>query len=68
MQVCAPVEQDVTPLTQRPGLVVHEIPAVHATQVPDPLQTMLVPQDAPAPLGVLLLQTIVPVEQLVMPV
>ena len=43
-------------------------PAVHETQAPFPLQTRLVPQDAPALLGVLLLQTMVPVEQLVTPV
>src|SRR5438552_18586338 len=70
IQVCAPVVQEVTPLMHRlaPGFVVHERPAVQATQPPLPLQTRLVPQAAPACLGVLLLQTIVPVLQLVMPV
>jgi hypothetical protein len=43
-----PDAQDVTPFRHIDGLVVHACPAVHATQVPDPLQTRLVPQVVPA--------------------
>ena len=68
MQVCAPVEHEVVPLLQTPGLPVQETPAVQAMQVPVLLQTMLVPQGVPGVLIVLLLHTIVPVVQLVMPV
>ena len=50
------------------GFVVHETPAVQVTQVPALLQTMFGPQAVPTGLCVLLLQTIVPVLQLVMPV
>jgi hypothetical protein len=45
--VIAPVEQEVTPFLQMLGLPVHAAPAVQATQVPAPLQTMLVPQLIP---------------------
>jgi hypothetical protein len=48
MQVDAPVVQDVMPSRQTDGFVVHAVPAVHATQVPLPLQTWLVPQVVPA--------------------
>jgi hypothetical protein len=48
MQVDAPVTQDVTPLRQIDGLVVHAWLAVHATQVPLPLHTWFVPQVVPA--------------------
>ena len=47
---------------------VYESPVEHETQPPELLQTRLVPHDVPGALGVLLLQTMVPVEQLVMPV
>lgn len=68
-QVNAPVEHDVTPTLQRwPGLVSHDRLAVQATQVPALLHTMFVPQDVPVVSWVLLLQTMVPVLQLVMPV
>ena len=50
------------------GFVVHETPAVQLTQVPALLQTMFAPQAVPTGLCVLLLQTIVPVVQLVTPV
>jgi hypothetical protein len=42
-QTDAPVVHDVTPLRQIDGFVVHAVPAVHATQVPLPLHTWLVP-------------------------
>ncbi len=67
-QTGAPVEQSVVPLRQKVGLVVQAALCVQATQAPALLQTMLVPQLAPAAFSVLLLQTIVPVLQLVMPV
>ena len=47
MQVDAPVRHEVTPLRQIDGLVVQAWPAVHATQVPLPLQTWLVPHVVP---------------------
>jgi hypothetical protein len=68
MQVCAPVLHEVMPTLQTPGFVVHDTPAVHDTQVPALLQTMLGPQAVPTAFSVLLLQTSVPVLQLVMPV
>jgi hypothetical protein len=67
-QTGPPLEQSVVPFRQKVGLVVHAAPVVHAMQVPALLQTMLVPQLLPAAFGMLLLQTIVPVLQLVMPV
>src|SRR6266542_6539197 len=48
MQDVAPVEHDVVPFLQMFGLVVHAAPAVHARHIPEPLQTRLVPQVAPA--------------------
>jgi hypothetical protein len=68
MQVCAPVLQEVIPTLQAPGFVVHETPAVQGMQLPALLQTMFGPQAVPAAFCVLLLQTIVPVPQLVSPV
>jgi hypothetical protein len=47
-QAMVPVEQAVTPFLQVPGLLPQEIPAVQELHVPEPLQTMLVPQVAPA--------------------
>src|SRR4051812_14999402 len=67
-QVWVPVMQDVVPFLHWFGLAVQEAPAVHATQVPAVLHTMLVPQGVPAAFCVLLLHTIVPVAQLVIPV
>src|SRR5689334_9969404 len=49
-QVMAPVVQDVVPFLQAVGLVVQALPAVHETQLPEPLQTMLAPQLAPGAL------------------
>jgi hypothetical protein len=66
-QVIAPVVHDVMPVRQTPGLPVHELPAVQATHVPLPLQTMFVPQEVPAVLLVPSMQTIAPVEQDVVP-
>jgi hypothetical protein len=48
MQTDAPVVQDVTPFLQTDGFVVQVWPAVHATQVPLPLQTWFVPHVVPA--------------------
>jgi hypothetical protein len=67
-QVSAPVPHQVTPTLQTLGLVLQATPAVQSTQLALPLQTLFVPQDAPVALCVLLLQTIDPVAQLVMPV
>ena len=67
-QACPPLAQDVRPFRHWLGLVVHDSPAVHETHAPAVLQTMFMPQDEPTGLGVLLLQTTVPVEQLVIPV
>jgi hypothetical protein len=66
--VIAPVVQDVVPFRQAAfGFVVHVLPAVHAPQTPEPLQTMLVPQLVPAALLVPLMQVIKPVVQDVVP-
>jgi hypothetical protein len=46
--VWLPVEQEVVPVRQMPGLLVQAWPAVHATQPPEPLHTWLVPQLVPA--------------------
>jgi hypothetical protein len=43
------------------GLPVQAPPAVHETQVPEPLQTMLVPQPVPADLGLPSTQVMPPV-------
>ena len=61
-QVCAPDEHDVVPFLQTLALVLQAAPAVHDTQLPDPLQTMLVPQLVPAAFAVPLVQVEVPVE------
>jgi len=66
-QVMAPVEHDVTPSWQTPGLPVQEVLAVQATQPPEPLQTMFVPQPMPGDLLVPSVQDIAPVEQDVVP-
>jgi hypothetical protein len=68
MQVDAPVTQDVTPLRQIDGLVVHAWLAVHDTQVPVPLHTRLVPQVVPAAVLPLSMHLGAPDEQSVTPV
>src|SRR5260221_41973 len=68
MQVCAPVTQEVTPFLQTLGFEVQEPPAVQATQVPAPLQTMFVPQPVPAALLPASTQVWAPVAQDVVPV
>jgi hypothetical protein len=66
--VIAPVEHDVVPFLQAAfGLVAQALPAVHATHVPAPLQTMFVPQPAPAALLLPSTQAITPVTQDVVP-
>jgi hypothetical protein len=67
MQVWAPVAHDVTPFLQGLGFVVHASPAAHATQVPEPLQTMSVPQPVPGALLPPSMQVCVPVVQAVTP-
>src|SRR6185369_10410717 len=47
-QVCAPVRHDVVPVLQGLGLLVHDCPALQATQTPPPSQTMPTPQLEPA--------------------
>jgi hypothetical protein len=66
-QVCAPVVHEMTPLLHGDGLPPHEPPAAHMTQVPVPLQTMLVPQPVPAVFGVPSTQVWTPVLQDVTP-
>src|SRR5262249_40225911 len=46
-QVCAPVAHDVVPFLQMLGLLLHGAPGGHATQLPVPLQTRLLPQPVP---------------------
>jgi hypothetical protein len=48
----APVVQEFVPFLQLVGLPVHPVPAVQAMHVPEPLQTMLVPQLIPPAFGV----------------
>jgi len=67
MQVMAPVAQVVVPFLHAVGLPVHVWPAVHATQTPLPLQTMLVPQAMPGDLLVLSTHVIAPVVHVVVP-
>jgi hypothetical protein len=68
MQVWAPVVQEVVPFLQMLGLVVHDEPAVQATQPPEPLQTWLVPQLVPGDLLPPSTQVRAPVAQEVVPV
>jgi len=68
LQTGAPVLQAIVPFLQKVGLVVQETPAAQGIQVPALLQTMSVPQDEPAAFRVLLLHTIAPVVQSMMPV
>jgi len=63
VQVMAPVEQAVVPFRQLFGLPVQDWPTVQATQVPLPLQTMLLPQLVPAVFAVPFTQVDMPVEQ-----
>jgi hypothetical protein len=66
-QVMAPVEQDVVPFLQAVGFVVQLVPAVHETQPPEPLHTMLLPQLVPALFAVPLTQVGAPVVHEAMP-
>ena len=67
-QVWAPLEQSVVPFLQALfGLVVHDAPAVQATQEPEPLQTMFVPQLVPAPLFEPSMHVMLPLPQDVVP-
>jgi hypothetical protein len=61
VHVIAPVEQVVEPFRHGFGLPVHDVPAVHATHPPEPLQTMLVPQLVPAVFAVPFTQVGAPV-------
>src|SRR4029079_158637 len=62
LHVIAPVEQDVVPFVQTFGLPLHDWPAVHDTQPPDPLQTMPEPQLVPADFAVPFTHMDVPLE------
>lgn len=66
-QVAAPVAHETTPRLHDDGLVLHAVPAAQATQVPEPLQTMLVPQLVPGALLVSSPQVCTPVLHEVMP-
>jgi len=66
-QVTAPLEHELVPILQMLGLVEQAWPAVQATQVPEPLQTMLVPQPTPGDLLVSSTHVIAPVAQEVAP-
>jgi len=66
-QVEAPVMHEVMPVLQTFGLVEQVLPAVHATQVPEPLQTMLVPQPVPGALLVSSAHVCTPVPHELMP-
>ena len=67
-QSAAPVEQSIRPSLQVFGFVVQDAPAAHGTHTFALLQTMFVPQPAPAPRGALSRQVMVPLVQLVVPV
>jgi hypothetical protein len=60
-QVGAPVAHETTPTLHGDGLPLQLLPAVQAAQVPEPLQTMLVPQLVPAALLVSSRQVCTPV-------
>ena len=66
-QTAAPVAHEMTPTLQALGLPVHEAPPEHATQLPEALQTMFVPQLVPAALFVSSRQVWTPVVHEVMP-
>jgi len=67
-QTGAPLVQAIIPFLQALlGLVVQDMPAVQATQVPEPLQTMFVPQLAPADLLPPSMQVMAPVVHMVVP-
>jgi len=66
-QVIAPVAHDVVPFLQALGLVVHALPAVHDTHVPEPLHTLSVPQLVPAALLLPSMHVIAPVVHDVVP-
>ena len=67
-QTGAPDEQAIMPFLQELfGLVEQACPAVQATQAPEPLQTMLVPQPTPGDLLVSSTHVIAPVAQEVAP-
>jgi len=61
-QTGAPVEHEMTPFLHADGLPLHPAPAVHETQLPELLQTMLVPQLVPAALFVSSTHVCTPVE------
>jgi len=66
-QAGAPVAQEVTPFLHFDGLPLQPPPIVQETQVPEPLQTMLVPQEVPGSLFVSSMQTSTPVLHELMP-
>src|SRR5262245_42232864 len=60
-QGAAPVAHETMPTLHGDGLPLQLLPAVQATQVPEPLHTMLVPQVVPAALLVSSRQVCTPV-------
>jgi hypothetical protein len=66
-QTRTPVAHEVMPALQTFGLLLHACPAVHAPQVPAPLQTKLGPQPVPGGLLAPSTQTGDPVVQIVVP-
>ena len=62
-QTGAPVAHEMTPFLHADGLPLHPAPAVHETQLPELLQTMLVPQLVPAALFVSSTHVCTPVEE-----
>jgi hypothetical protein len=66
-QLCTPVAHEVTPFLHADGLPLQPMPAAHMMHVPEPLQTMSVPQPVPAILLPPSRQSCTPVVQDVMP-
>jgi hypothetical protein len=64
---CAPVLHEESPVLHTPGLVVHDWPAVQLTQLPEALQTWLLPQAVPVALFAPSTHVVMPVVQLVCP-
>ena len=66
-QTGAPLAHEITPTLHGAGLPLHPLPAAHDTQLPEALQTMLVPQLVPAALFVSSTHVCTPVEHEVTP-
>src|SRR6476646_4472287 len=66
-QVAAPLAQETVTSLHGDGLPAHALPPAQATQAPDPLQTMLLPQIVPGALLASSTQVCTPVAHEVMP-